>query len=75
MAISAAKQTKILLVLDGCPVGCAKKILEKNGLIASVQVLMTDIGMKKTDVLAYSNDEFDKAKTLTVARLQTMQRP
>lgn len=72
MAISAAKQTKALLVLDGCPVGCAKKILEKNGLNVTHQVLMTDVGMKKTDVLSYSKEEFDMATELTMSRLRTL---
>ncbi|OPY31055.1 MAG: DGC domain protein [Methanomassiliicoccales archaeon PtaU1.Bin124] len=74
MAINAAKKTKVLLVLDGCPVGCAKKIMEKNGLETTVQVLMTDIGMKKTDVLSYSEEEYSKARKMTLDKLQTLPR-
>ncbi len=74
MAIDAAKKTKMLLVVDGCPVGCARKILEKNGLKVTAQVLITDIGMRKTDVLSYSQDEFDRAVTMTLERLKGVPR-
>jgi len=74
MAINAAKQTKIILVLDGCPVGCAKKILEKNGVPVTLQVLATEIGMKKTDVLSYAPDEKTKLRAVTVEKLRTLPR-
>lgn len=72
MAINAAKQTKIVLVIDGCPVGCAKKILEKNGVPVSLQVLATDIGMKKTDVLSYSPEEKAKVRSNAVDALKKL---
>lgn len=74
MAINAAKGTKIILAIDGCPVGCAKKILDKAGVPPTLQVLVTDIGMKKTDELTYSTEEFEKARTMTTDRLRNLPR-
>jgi uncharacterized metal-binding protein len=74
MAINAAKQTKITLVLDGCPVGCAKKILERNGVSVTTQVVMTDIGLKKTDELSYPQEAFGKGRTLVMDRLNALPR-
>lgn len=74
MAINAAKQTKIILVLDGCPVGCAKKILEKNGVTTTTQIVMTDTGMKKTDELSYPQEAFEKGRLLIVEKLTTLPR-
>ncbi|MCE5296894.1 MAG: putative zinc-binding protein [Euryarchaeota archaeon] len=73
MAINAAKQTKVILAVDGCPVGCAKKILEKNGIVPTVHVLVTDIGMKKTDELSYSEDEMKRMFKLTMDRLKSLE--
>lgn len=36
-----------LLILDGCPVDCAKKIAEKAGLSEFSYIRITDIGYKK----------------------------
>ncbi|HSV42843.1 MAG TPA: putative zinc-binding protein [Methanomassiliicoccales archaeon] len=74
MAINAAKATKIVLAIDGCPVGCARKILDKAGVPPTLQVCITDIGMKKTDELVYGLPEFEKARTMTSDRLKTLTR-
>jgi uncharacterized metal-binding protein len=73
MAINAAKQTKVILAVDGCPVGCAKKVLERNGIVPTVQVLVTEIGMKKTDELSYSEDEMKRMFKLTMDRLKALE--
>jgi len=70
MAINAAKNAKILLVIDGCPMACAKKILERSGLNVTIHILITDIGMKKTDVLSYSEDDMRRAFTMTMEKLR-----
>jgi len=35
------------LAVDGCPVHCAKKILEAAGVTGFTQAVMTDMGVKK----------------------------
>ena len=45
--IVATKDRK-LVVIDGCPVQCGKKILEHAGLKADLPIVVTDLGIEKT---------------------------
>jgi uncharacterized metal-binding protein len=36
------------IVIDGCPVACAKKILDDKGLAIDRYILITDLGIAKT---------------------------
>ena len=49
--IASAKEAGMNIVIDGCPVGCAKKIFEAKG-IPFMQFVMTDFGVekKKTEI-------------------------
>jgi len=45
--IVAARERK-LVAIDGCPVQCAKKILDHAGLPAALAVVVTDLGIEKS---------------------------
>lgn len=45
--ILAAKE-KTLVAIDGCPVQCAKKILDHAGLETALSVVITDFGIEKS---------------------------
>ncbi len=40
-------KTKDILVIDGCPVDCGKKIMERNGLTDYKYLRITDLGFEK----------------------------
>jgi len=42
------------IVIDGCPVACAKKIMDDKGLVIDRYVLITDLGITKTPGPAFS---------------------
>jgi len=46
--ITVGKSADERIVIDGCPVGCAKKILDDQGLMIDRYVLITDLGITKT---------------------------
>jgi len=46
--VSVGKSADERIVIDGCPVGCAKKIMDNQGLIIDRYVLITDLGITKT---------------------------
>ena len=48
--IVAAKERK-LVAIDGCPVQCAKKILDHASLHAALAVVVTDLGIEKSPKL------------------------
>lgn len=74
MAIKAANEAKVILIIDGCPMSCAKKIVERAGVRPTLQVLITDIGMKKTDQLTYTDDDMDKSFQMTLEKLKEVPR-
>lgn len=45
--IESAKGASGVLAIDGCPIDCAKKTLEKAGITEFVHLRVTDEGMKK----------------------------
>ncbi len=45
--VNSAKGTEKVVAVDGCDVGCAKAILEKNGIEDKYHVVITDLGIEK----------------------------
>ena len=45
----AKKEGELIFVVDGCEEHCAKKKLEIAGIEADMQVVLTQIGIKKTN--------------------------
>lgn len=62
--ITGANQAKYVLAVDGCPVKCARKTLEKTGIKVTHHVLITDLGLKKVDDLSHEPNDVDRAVRL-----------
>jgi len=45
--IQTAKDADLNVVIDGCPMDCAKKIFDNAGVTNYVQVKVTDLGIEK----------------------------
>jgi len=45
--VKSAQDTPKVMVLDGCQVGCAKAILEREGIPLNHYVVVTDLGIEK----------------------------
>jgi len=45
--IQQAKDADLNLVIDGCPIDCARKIFERHGLKNVQYVRVTDLGIEK----------------------------
>lgn len=45
--VQSAKDVENLVVIDGCPVGCAKAILENNGIESNNYMVITELGIEK----------------------------
>lgn len=67
--VTGAKQARMVLVLDGCPVKCAAKTLEKAGIRPTHHVLITDLGLKKVDDLRHAPEDVDRAVRLCLDTL------
>ena len=58
--IQTAKDADLNLVIDGCPVDCAKKIFDRHGLTNYVQIKVTDLGIEKAKGVRATADQVDK---------------
>ncbi len=45
--VKAAREAGEVIVLDGCPLGCARASVEQAGVRADRYVLVTDLGIEK----------------------------
>jgi uncharacterized metal-binding protein len=45
--VQQARDADLNLILEGCPVDCAKKIFDNAGLKNYVQIRVTDLGIEK----------------------------
>lgn len=68
--VQSAKDTPALVAIDGCPVGCAKAILEKNNISLENYLVLTDIGIEKNKSLNLGRSEIDKVKAAVKSLLK-----
>jgi len=46
--IQTARDADLNVILEGCPMDCAKKIFDRAGVTNYVQIKVTDLGIEKT---------------------------
>ena len=52
--VGAGRSADERIVIDGCPVACAKKIMNDKGLTVDHYVMITDLGITKTPGPSYA---------------------
>lgn len=60
--VQGAKDNPEVVVIDGCPIGCAKKIVEHAEISASKYLIVTKLGIEKNYILKTKEDEVEKVK-------------
>jgi uncharacterized metal-binding protein len=55
--VGIGKAAEERVVIDGCPVSCAKKIMDDQGLGIDRYVLITDLGIAKTPGPVFSESD------------------
>ena len=58
--IQKAKDVDLNIVIDGCPMDCAKKIFEGCGVANYVQVKVTDLGIEKAKGVRADDEQVNK---------------
>jgi len=58
--IQTAKDADLNVVLDGCPMDCAKKIFDRLGLKNYIQIRATDLGIEKKKGVPVTDAEIEK---------------
>ena len=57
--IAGAKDADEVVVLDGCPMLCAKKIAEAEGVPVGQHLVVTDLGIAKGPSKSYTDDDVE----------------
>jgi len=58
--VQAARDADLNLIIDGCPVDCAKKIFDRHGLTNYVQIKVTDLGIEKAKGVRATVEQVDR---------------
>ncbi len=57
--IQKAKDADLNVVIDGCPMDCAKKIFDKCGVTNYVQIKVTDLGIEKAKGVRCNHEQVE----------------
>ena len=60
--VQSAKDVPELIVIDGCPVGCAKVLLEHAEVPLKNYLVITETGIEKNHDFTLQRDEIDTVK-------------
>jgi uncharacterized metal-binding protein len=58
--VQQAKDADVNLVIDGCPMDCAKKIFEKAGISNYAYIKVTDLGIDKVKSVRCTDEQVRK---------------
>ena len=58
--IQTAKDADVNLVIDGCPMDCAKKVFEEAGIANYQYIRVTDLGIEKTKGVRATDEQVAK---------------
>jgi len=67
--VQSAKNNPEVVVIDGCPVGCAKRVVEHAEIPINKYLVVTKLGIEKNHILEIKKEEIKKVK-LAVRNLQ-----
>ena len=60
--VQSAKDVPAMVAIDGCPVACAKKILEHAEIPMKAYVAISDLGIEKNTDTNLKREELEKVK-------------
>ena len=58
--VQTARDADVNLVIDGCPMDCAKKCFDRHGITNYTQIKVTDLGIEKVKGVAVAPGEADR---------------
>jgi uncharacterized metal-binding protein len=70
----AKKDGELIFVVDGCEEHCAKKKLEVAGIEADMQVVLTQIGIKKTNPSDINSEYVEQVMSALNNAVKSMQK-
>ncbi len=68
--IKAAKEGKFIVAIDGCPISCAKKSLERAGIKPDLSFVVTELGVKKRPGPKAEHEDVKKIASEIVGKIR-----
>jgi len=69
--IEKTEAAQRIITVDGCPLNCAKKLVEQSGYTPDRSImLVTEADIKKRSGIQYDADEFERAVTAILNTIQ-----
>lgn len=60
--VSSARCAPVVVLIDGCEIGCGKKILENENIPLKNYIVITELGITKNHDLQLKREEIDNVK-------------
>ena len=61
--VQSARDVENLVVIDGCPIGCAKAILKNENIQATHYLVVTELGIEKNKNFTLNPEDLDRVKS------------
>jgi uncharacterized metal-binding protein len=58
--VQTARDADLNLVIDGCPMDCAKKVFDRHGITNYRQIRVTDLGIEKVKGIRATAEQVEK---------------
>ena len=58
--VETAKNADLNVIIEGCPLDCAKKIFDQAGLTNYIQVKVTDLGIEKKKGIRATDEQIER---------------
>lgn len=69
--IENTRSAKKIIVIDGCPISCTKKIFEQNNINIDEYIVVTEEGIEKIpNKLNNSKEELEKIKNIVEKKIE-----
>lgn len=60
--VASAKSAPVVVLIDGCEIGCGKKIMENEDIQVKNYIVITELGISKDHNFQLKREEIEKVK-------------
>ncbi|MFP3937135.1 MAG: putative zinc-binding protein [Phycisphaerae bacterium] len=70
--VQTARDADVNLVIDGCPMDCAKKAFDRHGVTNYKQIKVTDLGIEKAKGVQCTDEQVGQVVTVAREKLREL---
>ena len=73
--LDSANGADYRIVIDGCPIACARQAMEHAGVRVDRAVVVTELGIEKNHIFDWTAEQVDRVVTASVTGVPTQDTP